>query len=775
MQVAYKISFIFCVFSFLYSCSPTKYVGKDEYLLDHVKVKVADYKLNRSDLKRNIRQKPNTRILGVARFHLGLYNLSGKNEKKNFNQWLRRIGEAPVIYNSFLTERSVEQMELYLHNKGFYEAKVTDTVFFRKKKASVEYLIDAGPVTVIKDVLFDAGPRRRANKIAEESGLMTHYRRDTVNTLLEKNTPLDLDLLDNERERITKMLREKGYFNFSKNFIHFFADTTAEVKNNMAKLFVRVVENAVDSNAYKRYFVRNISVNFDYDPLVSAEQVDTTYHTLMYNGYNILYKDKLKIKPKMIVETIQLKQMELYNAQRVIDTYVRLQSLNLFKLINIDFKEVPLEGDVKALDCVIQLSPVKRQSYNVFLEGTHNSGNLGIGGNFTYNHRNVFKAGENISASVWGTLRKEQVNGEGKIFNTTEIGTELKFVTPQFWIPVFKMKDFRRNFAPKTSISLSYSYEYTPYYTRSIANARFGYLWRKADKKWRYNFDLIDLNYVLMKDVDKNFIDGLKNEYIKNAYTDHMILSAVFSATFTDQIINAKAENYNYFRVNLETSGNVLNAIDRIAGSKRKGGTEALGEKYYQILGVQYAQFVKSDAEYRYNWYINRANSLVGRFFIGCGYPYGNMKVLPFEEAFYAGGANDIRAWQARTLGPGAYLATERYPNSVGDFKLAGNLEYRFKLVWLLEGALFVDAGNVWNINPKEDRAGARLDYNFFNQIAVGTGAGLRLNANFFLLRFDLGIKVKDPALPAGQRFVLFNSKGGFDRSVFNVAIGYPF
>ena len=773
MRGAYKISFILFIFYFLYSCSPTKYVGKDEYLLDHVKVKVDDYKLNRSDVRRSIRQKPNTRILGTVRFHLGLYNLSGRNEKKKFNQWLRRIGEAPVIYDPFLTKRSVEQIELFLHNKGFYQAEVHDTVYYKKKRANVEYKVKVGPVTSIESIKFDAPEGRPENRIAEESGLMANYRRDTVNTLLEKNAPLDLDVLDDERERITKALREKGYFNFSKNFIRFMADTSTVKKENMAKVFVRIVENAVDSNAYKRYFVRNISVNFDYDPLVSAEQVAATYNSLVYNGYTILYKDKLKIKPKMIIETIQLQRMELYDAQRVIDTYVRLQALNLFKLVNIDFKEVKSDGEVKALDCTIQLSPVKRQSYNVFLEGTHNSGNLGVGGNFTYNHRNVFRAGENISASVWGSLRKEQVNGEGKLFNTTEIGAELKLVTPQFWMPFLRMKDFRRNYAPKTSISFSYSYEYTPYYTRSIANARFGYLWRKADKKWRYNFDLIDLNYVLMKDVDKSFIDGLKNEYIKNAYTDHMILSAVFSATFTDQLLNAKAMNYNYFRVNVETSGNVLNVIDRLSGGKKTG--ESLDEKYYKLLGVRYAQFVKSDAEYRYNWYINRANSLVGRFFVGCGYPYGNMKVLPFEEAFYGGGANDMRAWQARTLGPGSYLATEKYPNSVGDFKLAANIEYRFKLLWLLEGALFLDAGNVWNINPKETRHGAKLNYNFFNQIAIGTGAGLRLNANFFLLRFDLGIKLKDPALPAGQRFVLFNSGGGFRRSVFNVAIGYPF
>ena len=282
MRVAYKISFIFFIFFIFYSCSPTKYIGKDEYLLDRVKVKVDDYKLNRSDLKRNIRQKPNTRILGVARFHLGLYNLSGRNEKKKFNQWLRRIGEAPVIYDPFMTQRSASQIELYLHNKGFYDAQVTGTVFYKKKKALVEYYVKVGPVTRIQEVKFD-DRRGRENLIAEESGLMANFRRDTVNTLLEKDASLDLDVLDDERERITKMLRERGYFNFSKNFIQFFADTTSVAKENMAKVFVRVVENAVDSNAYRRYFVRNISVNFDYDPMLTAEQVDSMYNMSLIN------------------------------------------------------------------------------------------------------------------------------------------------------------------------------------------------------------------------------------------------------------------------------------------------------------------------------------------------------------------------------------------------------------------------------------------------------------------------------------------------------------
>ena len=773
MGAVCKIGIILSIFCFFYSCSPTKYVGKDEYLLDRVRVKVSGHRANRSDIKRNIRQKPNTRILGASRFHLGLYNLSGRNEKRWLNRLLRRIGEAPVIYNPFLTTRSNEQISLYLRNKGFYKNQVKDTVYYKKKKAIVEYRINTGPQTKIDDVSFLQKEERNNKELTGESNLVEMYYQDTLKTLLHKEMPLDMDVLDNERERITRMLREKGYFNFSKNFIQFFADTSSVSRAETAKLFVHIIQTVADSAAFQRYFLRDIHLDFDYDPLLNVGGRDSSVRHMEYDGYKITYRDRLKIKPKVITETIQMERMELYNVQRVLETYSRLQALNLFKFINIDFKEVETDDEVKTLDCYIQLSPVKRQSYNVFLEGTNSSGNLGIGGNFTYNHRNLFKAGENFSVSVWGTLKKEQIDEKGKIFNTKEIGAEIKFVTPQFWMPFFKMKDFRRNFAPKTSISFSYGYEYTPYYTRSVVNARFGYLWRLSNKRWRYNFDLIDLNYVLMKNVNRSFVDSLKNEYIKNTYTDHMIFSAVFSATYTDQIVNSKEMSYNYFRANLESSGNLLWGIDRLFGERRKG--ENLDDKYYKWLGVRYAQFVKADAEYRYHWYINRANSIVTRLFIGCGYPYGNMKVLPFEESYYCGGASDIRAWQTRTLGPGSYDLGNKYPNSVGDFKLEANIEYRFKLIWLLEGALFVDAGNIWNINPKEDRPGAQLNTELFNQVAIGTGAGLRINANFFLLRFDLGIKVKDPALPAGNRFVMFNSKGGFRRSVFNIAIGYPF
>lgn len=767
-HVPYKIVLILGLISFLAACSPTKYVGKGEYLLNRVKVKMEDKNVSTAELKKAIRQRPNTRILGVARFHLGLYNLSGRDEHKRFNQWLRSIGEAPVIYSPFLTDRSLTQLQLYLNNKGYYGAVVSDTVWYKRKKAYVTYTVRTGPATHIGDIAFRVDSSVMIDELPLTSPLYRSVLEDSVHTLLRKNMPLDVEMLESERERITHMLRKNGYFNFSKNFIQFYADT---LKNKQqAKVMLTIVDNLTDSLAYRKYAIGNIRINLDFDPLVAGAKIDSVYEKTYYGEYEVLYDQKMKIKPKVILETIQFAKGEYYDVQKVANSYARLQALNLFKFVNIVFKERSPVDSLPLLDCEIQLTPMKRQSYNVFLEGTNNSGNIGVGGNFSYNHKNLFHGGENLTLSVWGALKKEKLK-ENEIFSTTEMGAELKLVTPQFWTPIFRLAEFRRDFAPKTSISLSYSQEHTQFYRRRIASAKFGYLWRRADNKWRYNFDLVDLNYVMMPFVNEEFINGLKNEYVKSAYTDHMILSADFSAIYTDQVLNAGG-SFNYFRGNLETSGNFLLGVDKLFGKKR---SESGGESYYKAFGVRYAQFVKADGEYRFNHYINRINTVVYRLFLGCGYPYGNMKALPFEEAYYCGGANGIRAWQSRTLGPGAYVSGDKFPNNVGDFKMEANIEYRFKLFWLLEGALFLDAGNVWNINKYENRAGTKLSSDFYKQIAIGTGMGLRLDVTFFLLRFDLGIKLQDPALPAGQRFVLLNHNGGFKKSVFNIAIGYPF
>lgn len=768
-DIPYKIILLCCLLVLFFSCAPTKYLRENEYLLNRVKIVTDNKDVSISELKKTVRQKPNTRILGVARFHLGIYNLSGRNGERKFNKWLRKIGEEPIVYDSFLTERSVEQLKLFLNNKGYYNAEVTDSVLFYKQKVNVEYHIKMGEVTRVGELTFRADSGIANEILPLNTPLYQIVMRDTVCSLLKRDMPMDVDVLESERERVTELLRGKGYYNFSKHLIQYYADTVT-VAPGKANLSMGIVNSLPDSNAYKTYVIGSIRVNMDYDPVLAGVPTTEVYAKKIYDGYEVLYNNNLKIKPQVILESIQFERGELYDIQKVVSSYARLQALNLFKFINILFHErVDAQGHLY-LDCEIQLTPMKRQAYNVFLEGTNNSGNIGVGGNFSYNHKNIFHGGENLRVSMWGALRKEKLK-ENEIFSTTEVGAELRLVTPQFWLPLFRMAGFRRDYAPKTSISLSYSQERTQFYRRKVASAKFGYLWKHANNKWSYGLDLLDLNYVMMPKVDRAFIDGLKNQYVKSAYTDHMILSANFLAVYTDRAVNS-TESSNYFRGNIETSGNFLLGVNKLFGKSR---SESDGERFYKALGVRYAQFIKMDGEYRFNHFINRANTLVYRLFLGCGFPYGNMKAIPFEEAYYCGGANDIRAWHSRTLGPGGYRAEDSYPNSVGDFKLEANLEYRFKLFWLLEGALFADAGNVWNLKNYENRPATQLGSDFYKQIAVGVGAGMRINVTFLLLRFDWGFKLHDPAQLEGQRFVLFDKNSGFRKPVWNIAIGYPF
>lgn len=362
-----------------YSCSPVKYVPDNEYLLDKVTLKTDTKKVSKAEIKRNIRQKPNTRILGVARFHLGLYNLSGKNGEKKFNKWLRSIGEAPVLYSDFLTGRSRNQIKSYLNNKGYYEAVVKDTVIYKKKKAQVIYSVSPGKVTYISEFVYRNKYDYPMNGLPDEDSVMQEVLPEMSRTLVHEGDPLDIDVLEQERERIARMLREKGYFNFSKNYVQFYADTTLE-HTDQARVLMSILNAPLDTHAYYKYRIGKIDIHLDYDPLVFMKGRDSSYIDTTYGAYGITYRDKLKIRPRLISETVQFKSGEYYNVQKVLDSYSRLQALNLFKFINIVFRETEDNPGEKTLLCEIQLTPMKRQSYNVFLEGTHNSGNIGVGG-----------------------------------------------------------------------------------------------------------------------------------------------------------------------------------------------------------------------------------------------------------------------------------------------------------------------------------------------------------------------------------------------------------
>jgi len=331
---------------------------------------------------------------------------------------------------------------------------------------------------------------------------------------------------------------------------------------------------------------------------------------------------------------------------------------------------------------------------------------------------------------------------------------------------------------PETKFTVGFNYQNRPDYTRTITNLKFGYNWKSSEYKF-HTLNLVDLNYVSLYNLNQSFINSIEDLFIKSSFTDHLILATNYTWLYNTQNIN-KREDYRYYKVSLESAGNLLALYSALINKPKAEVTDSItGEisSYYEVINKRFAQYLKGDFEYRYGHMIDQSSSIVGRAFLGIGVPYGNFNVLPFEKKYFTGGANGIRAWQVRSLGPGSYVVPANiYPNQSSDIKLEANLEYRFKLFWLMEGALFVDAGNIWAINYKDNREGAVFKVDrFYQQIAIGSGMGLRFDFTYFLFRLDLGMKMRDPSLEAGKRFIPGYYKISTDQFNLSFAIGYPF
>jgi outer membrane protein assembly factor BamA len=464
----------------------------------------------------------------------------------------------------------------------------------------------------------------------------------------------------------------------------------------------------------------------------------------------------------------------LQNAEK---TYRALNRLKQFSLINIGFTEInELDQDsVPLLDCKMQLSPLPRQNISAEVEGTNSSGNLGVAGNLNFQHRNVFAGAEVLDFQLRVASERQQISDS--IFNTQEYGVESNLTIPKF-LSFIKAKHLFTFQIPETKFTVGYNYQNRPDYTRTISNLKFGYNWKTTNYQF-HTLNLVDLNYVHLYNQNPAFINSIKDLYIKSSFTDHLISASSYSWMYNTQNVN-KREDYKYYKFNIESAGNLLSIYSRLVG---KGKTSVLDSvtnltsSYYKILNTHFAQYLKGDFEYRYGHVIDKFSSIVGRAFVGVGVPFGNFNVLPFEKKYFTGGANGIRAWQVRSLGPGSYKApSDIYPNQSSDVKIESNLEYRFKLFWIMEGALFMDAGNIWAINYKDNRQGSvfKID-GFYKQIAVGSGFGVRFDFTYFLFRLDLGMKMRDPSLPSGKRFIPGNYPITSEHFNLSFAIGYPF
>ena len=752
-------------------CKSTKFVPEGKYLLNKVEVQLDNEKVPKDELKVHVRQKGNLRILGFLKFHLGMYNLSSA---KRENDWLKRIGEAPVIYEEYQTQQSIDQMNVYLRNKGYYNAVIVDSLAYHSVKPKVDqvYRVVTGkPYTIRNFDLNVSDPRVKSLLL-----------NDSANHLIRTGRVFDVDVMNAERNRIARMMRNLGYYRFNENFISYVADSSLYSKQ--VDLAMKIEDARPETSTFephRKYRVDRYIVNSNFTPAHIQSGTSVLPDTLIEKNYSFLFRGKQNYKTGLFKDLNRIPDSAYFCLDNVEKTYRALNRLRQFKVININFTESDSlsANDDGVLNCNFQLSPLPRQGMSVDVEGTNSSGNLGVAGNLNLQHRNVFRGAEILDFKIKGAMERQQtISGTGNLdFNTREFGLETGLTLPKFLSPLKSNRYFGFQI-PLTRLSIGYNYQRRPDYTRTISTLRFGYLWKSSENVTQ-TLNLFDFNFVSLSEFNEDFINSIKDYYIKSSFTDHLVSATSYSRVFNNQKQN-RTDPYRYMRFNFESAGNVLGLYSGLVNKEKalKTDTET-GEQvaYYEVLKTRFAQYLKADMEYRYGYYFDQYNSVVGRAFAGIGVPYGNFDVLPFEKKYFTGGANGIRAWQVRTLGPGTYVApVNTYPNQLSDIKLETNLEYRFRLLLMMEGALFLDAGNIWAINPKDNREGAVFKFNdFYKQIAVGTGFGLRFDFDYFLFRLDMGMKLRDPSLEKGRRWIPGNHKIDADKFNLSFAIGYPF
>mgnify|MGYP001372545244 CR=1 FL=1 len=747
------------------SCSLTKQVPDNHSLLIENDIVIHSKEnqnllITKSEIDAIIKQKPNKKIFGFVPFHLGIYNLSDTLNTKWIHRYLRRIGEKPIILNTQLIKQSEIQIKRLLAQKGYFDSTIQNSIITKDRKSKVTYNLFLGNIYTINNINYPTFKQEKTNQKIT----------DSKNSLINKGHILNADKLDEERNRITEILQNSGYFNFKRENIYFDVDTA--FNNNTTNISIQI--DTTDTIANKQYVFDEVII------LIESEGLKSD--TIIWEEMTFINSKEI-IKEKILKKAIEIKKGELYSKLKISDTRKNLSNLNIFKSINIEIKE-NLNTEKKSISCIIYLQPQTKMYYTLETEGTHSSGNLGASLNFKFGNKNTFKGAENFNFKFKGAL--ETINSlteDESFFNTWELGGETSLETPRLLVPNQIQKRIKKILYPKTRFSLSLTNQQRPDFKRLILKTTlFGYNFKS--KKNRSHFvNLAEISYVSILDQNENFSTYINTSpFLTYQYTNHLISASSYTFIFNNQEIN-KLQNYSFLKFRIETSGFNLNNLARIINFQKDYIEDY---EFYTLLGNRFTQYIKGELDFRKYFVVNKENAFAFRFYSGIAYPYGNSRQMPPQKQFFSGGTNGIRAWNPFSLGPGSYKSLENENYFLGDIKLETNIEYRFPLFnigsYKMKGALFLDAGNIWLINEVDDYEvnnsnGGVFTNEFINEIAIGTGFGIRYDVNFVIFRIDLGIPLKNPYLnDNNSRWIKDPIKNAINGNVvLNLGIGYPF
>lgn len=704
-----------------------------------------------------------------------IYMTFHSQEDKKLRNWIgTSLGREPVIYDRYKTKKTNKQFELYLNNKGYLNANVTDSVKFEGQKAYITYHVHPEAVYRIDTILYTI----------PDDDVRELYLKHRGESLIKKNRPLDVDNMKEERNRIADLLREHGYYYFNKQYVNYVIDTA--LIHNQVKLNLQIQNPRGREEGHVQYRIDSVLIYPNYDPNMSLKKGMTymkKFDTIPNPGNEkllFMQSGHYRIKQSAIMRENYIFPDSMY-ARSVTDrTYRHLLGLGAFKFVNIDYQKSSRGKNSEGhhyLNCYVQLTPMVKQSYSLNIEGTNTSGNFGIAGNLSYQHKNFFKGAESFDFSIRGAQEAQgnivedpDQQNNIQLFNTLEYGFQSKIGFPHFLFP-FVGTSFSRKYNPSSNLSLAYNYQQRPDYTRTIINTTFGYVWSSpGNLMMKHYLNPLGLNLVNVPQKSAGFLESITNPYILNSYQDQLILSAGYSMVY-DNKEKKQLRNHIFLRTNLESSGNVLNAFSNLIDAGKS-------EDYYEVYDIRYAQYVKTDVDFRYYHKVDNQNKLVYRFFAGIVYPYGNSgNSTPFIKKYYSGGANSLRAWPVRGVGPGTYSGESTgINNQLGDIKLEANIEHRFDMFWIIEGALFLDAGNIWELPKSAGNEKPAFHFDTFHEgIAVGSGFGTRFDLSFFILRLDFGVKLRDPSRSQNERWLPGNKRYKFSDFTVNFGISYPF
>ena len=742
-----------------------------------------------SDMRKYSRQQPNSHLLGIGpRVKMRIYCASKPNKDNWWNRNLRRQGQAPVIYDEMATWNTCEQISGLLESKGCFGSTVSfDTIRKGRYDLVVNYHIHPTIRYRIDDVSF-------RSETSEVTKLLKQWQNES---LLKAGDYYDQEKLDEERSRLSERLRNEGYYLAATNLITFLVDSAFEDH----KLTIRVnVRNphVVDSNKtvtivpLQKYHIDDIFI-YPNTSTSTASQI-SSYDTLVdrmsfrnrYTDYHYLYNQPMTLKPRVIDRNLFLFHGQTFRPRNTERTYNSLLSLRNFKYINIEYSESPNSSDTnRLLNAKVRLLNAKRQRLSTSVEinnsspfGEQNqglmSGNMGLETKIGYQNKNLFGGAELFKAE-WSLLIelpklffKNDENDFHKNVSSFEHGIDLSLDLPTFLFP-FSGDVLWQRMRPHTVFTLGGDYQYRSYFERLLFNTGFGYSWN--NNQHAHQLLPVELTFVRFFNIDSAFkarMQSISDARVKYQYSNHFIMDARYDYVYNSQQYNTRY-NFNYFHLSLETAGNLLNAICSVTGSK----TDESGVK--QMFGVPFSQYARINTEYKHYFYLGKKSTFVARIMAGVGIPYSNSSIMPYEKGFYGGGPTTIRAWHLRYLGPGTFQSSNNNVlERVGDIQLVLNAEYRFPLISLLEGALFVDAGNVWLVNNSSEFPGGQFSFkDFYKSIATGIGIGVRANISIVTLRADFAIPLYDPGANEDKQWRPHYWK--FNQITVNFGIDYPF